>query len=275
VPQEPSNSNGQISNDAGASVEGQAAYWDANLAASNLGRDGEPIPPLDYETERRFFLGPEGAYALAALGNVRGKRVIDLGAGLGVAALMLAKAGARVVAVDIAPKRLEALARAAEELGVGAQVETLHAPAERLPLAEASVDAVFTKSVLIHTDLDAALTEVRRVLKPGGRIVFLEPMAHNPLANLYRRLLAPREWGHITRYFTEERVTMVRRTFPGLRERRFHLLGFGAFAFQFALRWPVAFQIAVGLTHAVDTVIFLLPFTRRLAWFTVMSAQRE
>ena len=64
----------------------------------------------------------------------------------------------------------------------------LLAAAEQLPFADASFDAVLGKQILHHLDLDLAVAEIARVLRPGGRAVFLEPLIHNPLLEGYRRL---------------------------------------------------------------------------------------
>ena len=248
----------------------KVGYWNDNLDAGNLGRE----QAFDFATERKFFLGPEGAYALSELGAIKGQRILDLGCGLGVASLILAQGGAHVVALDPAPRRIDQLHQHAATLGLSASVQPLLGSAEAIPLPDASVDAVFTKSVLIHTDLPTAIREIKRVLKPGGRAVFLEPLAHNPFVNLYRQLLAPAQWKGITQYFTEQRVATLRQAFPISRERRFFVFGFGAFVFQFALRQPLLFHTTVALTQLIDQpLLTLLPPTRRLAWFVVITGR--
>jgi ubiquinone/menaquinone biosynthesis C-methylase UbiE len=97
--------------------------------------------------------------------------VLDIGAGVGVAADHLA-ADAHWIALE--PGRgggRELEARAAQRPGS----EVLHAPAETIPLPDASVDAVICGTVLCSVrDPARALAEVRRVLRPGGRLVFFE-----------------------------------------------------------------------------------------------------
>ena len=100
-------------------------------------------------------------------------RSLEIGAGTGYFTLNLALAGLveRPVATDISPGMLDALATSAERLGLG--VETRRCDAERLPFPDDSFDLVLGHAVLHHLpDLDAAFTEFRRVLRPGGRIAF-------------------------------------------------------------------------------------------------------
>jgi SAM-dependent methyltransferase len=57
-----------------------------------------------------------------------------------------------------------------------------------LPMATGSLDLVFGQSILHHLPTQGAAAEVARVLKPGGRFLFIEPMGHNPLLRLFRRI---------------------------------------------------------------------------------------
>jgi SAM-dependent methyltransferase len=94
--------------------------------------------------------------------------IVDVGCGTGATASALGEVG-RVVGVDFSPLALEACAsRGLREL--------LRARAEAIPLASGSVDAVVATDVLEHLDDDlAALTEFRRILKPGGQLVLTVP----------------------------------------------------------------------------------------------------
>jgi ubiquinone/menaquinone biosynthesis C-methylase UbiE len=69
----------------------------------------------------------------------------------------------------------------------GRQARVLQAPAERIPLPDGSVDTVVCTLVLctVH-DLDATLTEIRRLLRPDGRLLFIEHVAAEPGTRLRR-----------------------------------------------------------------------------------------
>lgn len=96
--------------------------------------------------------------------------------------------GARVTGFDISLTRLqEARQRVAGEPG-SAETGLLQCAAEMLPFQDGAFDAVLGKQILHHLDLQIAIPEIARVLRPGGRAVFLEPLIHNPLLEGYRRL---------------------------------------------------------------------------------------
>jgi SAM-dependent methyltransferase len=152
------------------SWDGNAASWAAHV------RKGHIV--------RRHILDP--ALRLAA-GDVRGLTVLDAGCGEGAHARMLARAGARVVGVDVAAEMIR-IARAEEErrpLGIDYQVASL----ERLTgVATGSIDLAVAVMVLMGMPRpEKALAELARVLRPGGRllIVINHPCFAGPGADDY------------------------------------------------------------------------------------------
>jgi len=96
-----------------------------------------------------------------------GLDVLDVGCGQGVDLAQYARVGAHPTGVDLTPRHVE-LANA-HLLALGLEGRALEGDAERLPLPDESFDRVSSNGVLHHTpDLDAALREIHRVLRPGG-----------------------------------------------------------------------------------------------------------
>ena len=107
------------------------------------------------------------------LAEARGA-VLEIGAGTG-ANLPLYDLGLRVTAVELRPERLAAAARKAHAAGRAAQIAVAAADAHDLPFPTAAFDTVVGTLVFcsIHDPL-AALAEIGRVLRPGGRLLLLE-----------------------------------------------------------------------------------------------------
>jgi ubiquinone/menaquinone biosynthesis C-methylase UbiE len=138
---------------------------------------------------REAFESPtalENRFALGEMGDLSGQNLLDLGCGAGETSVYFGLRGARVWACDISQKLLalgEGLAARH-----GTRVCFSQCDAGRLPYPDASFEVVFGNGVLHHLNLETAIPEISRVLKPGGRGLFIEPLPYNPVIQVYRKL---------------------------------------------------------------------------------------
>jgi SAM-dependent methyltransferase len=138
-----------------------------------------------------------------------GARVLELGCGTGEFTRRVAPSGAEVVALDISGDLL-VKARAK----VGAQARFARGNAEVLPFRDGAFDVVYGCSILHHLTVEVALREVRRVLRPGGRLVFSEPNLANPQVLLMFKCDALKPWFGVSpdeMGFTRRTITRVLR----------------------------------------------------------------
>jgi ubiquinone/menaquinone biosynthesis C-methylase UbiE len=103
---------------------------------------------------------------------------------------VLARRRAEVIGVDISESLLTLARKRLEVNGcAGAAVRFVPASAHRLPIPDASVDVVLGIAILHHLDLDATSREVFRILRPGGRAIFKEPVRDSRLFRAVRNLI--------------------------------------------------------------------------------------
>ncbi len=118
----------------------------------------------------------------------RGRHVLEYGCGEGEWACRIAENGASsVTAFDLSEARVEI----AQEKARNRHLDNVHflvANAEALDFEDDAFDFICGTAILHHLDLHKALSEMSRVLRPRGAAVFMEPLGHNPLVNLHRRL---------------------------------------------------------------------------------------
>lgn len=259
-------------------IDRQRHYWDSNLDPENLGRKKKRAMK-DLNRDLEFYFSPEQKYALKKMWGtygIRGKRILEIGSGMGVFALFLAKQEAEVYVIDISIERLQRLRREANRHGVSEHIHIICGEAERLPFCSEFFDIVYTKSVLIHTKLKEAAYEASRILKPGGSGIFVEPMTGNPFARFYRRFLGPEEWKSITKYFDRKRLKTLCSPFSRAVVRYFYLFGFLAFIFQFGVRNLTLFKAGLRILGAIDKFLFtIIPAFKKLSWFAVVSVSKE
>jgi ubiquinone/menaquinone biosynthesis C-methylase UbiE len=214
---------------------------------------------LDHET----WIRP----ALAQLGNLRNTRVLDLGCGHGMAAVVLARRGAQVTALDLSPGYLEEAGSRARANDVAFAL--VQAEGERLPFADGSFDRVWGNAVLHHLDVSQASREVLRVLKPGGVAVFAEPWDGNRLLSWARRRLpyAGKDRTTDEQPLGSAQVRMLRRIFPKVEARGFQLLAM-------TRRVVRARRLIAGLDWCDEQLLARVPALERYCRYIVLTLHR-
>ncbi len=105
-----------------------------------------------------------------------GMSVLELGCGTGYFTRELARSGADVVAIDVSPDLLEIAKANCSAPNVRYEIQNAY----ELSYPDAVFDSVVGSSVLHHLEIEEAIREIYRVLKPGGTIYFTEPNMLNP-----------------------------------------------------------------------------------------------
>jgi len=131
-------------------------------------------------------------YAFHLLGDLHGKTVVDVGCGEGVDTVILASLGAKVLSVDISDKSLELTRARARANGVEANVTPIHSDVASIPIEDCRADRVLCAAILHHVDCVRTAREIRRILKPGGAAVFLEPLEGPQWVTSLKNLLPKR-----------------------------------------------------------------------------------
>ena len=182
--------------DAGTRNEAMQAWERAEIARSSV----EATLTADDElrvskaTFKRYAQPPRDTaypleYAYHQLGDVTGKRVVDFGCGSGANTALLARRGAHVWGIDISEDLLRLGQRRLAVSGCDGEATFIAGSAHDMPFPDASIDIVFGIAILHHLDLDLVSREVHRVLKPGGRAIFQEPVRNSAAIRAARSLI--------------------------------------------------------------------------------------
>jgi SAM-dependent methyltransferase len=130
---------------------------------------------------------PENRFILRQLGDLRGKYLLDLGCGAGENSVYFAQRGANCVASDYSPGMVDVALKLAAANQVQIEGKVINAMAIDFP--DNTFDIVYASNLLHHIpDPKRTLAEMHRILKPGGKACFWDPLKHNPVINVYRRI---------------------------------------------------------------------------------------
>ena len=115
----------------------------------------------------------------ATVGDLSGKKVLDIGAGYGGGARRIASEhdAGHVTCLNIAPAENARNRKLTAEQGLEDRVSVVEGSFDDLPFEDASFDVVWSQDAILHApDRGVVLSEVARVLKPGGDFIFTDPM---------------------------------------------------------------------------------------------------
>jgi SAM-dependent methyltransferase len=209
-----------------------------------------------------------------SLGDLRGKRVLEYGCGTGWITRDLARMGADVFAFDISPQAVENTKRTLAAEGLLDRCSVAVMPAEALAHEPDFFDIAVGFAIIHHLDLVKALAELHRVLKPGGVGYFAEPLATNPLIQLYRRMTPqfrtpdeqPLELG---------RLPSLLSSFRWFEHREYYLTALGAVALTYLPGGLRLFPRLSASLHRVDrAVLRTFPRLGSWAWYTILKVTK-
>lgn len=156
-----------------ATVDQVRDYW--NRRPCNLRHSPEPVGTRAYfdQVRQRKYLVEPHIPRFAEFERWQGKRVLEIGCGIGTDTMSFAAAGARVTAVDLSEKSLELARKRAEVYGYHNRVEFFHANAEELSATVPvhAYDLVYSFGVIHHTPHpEKVLRQIRQYVRPGSEL---------------------------------------------------------------------------------------------------------
>lgn len=205
-----------------------------------------------YLTSANHAQGADLEQLVAIVRAHPGAQVLDLGCGAGHVSFLTAPHAARVVAYDLSADMLGVVAGEAAKRGL-TNVDTQLGAAESLPFGNASFDLVFSRYSAHHwADVGAALREMRRVLKPGGRVVICDVASTGqPLFDTYLQAVEVlRDTSHVRDYAASEWMTMAASAGFSVASLTPRTLELDFKTWTTRMRTPVPMQVAIRALQA-------------------------
>lgn len=200
-----------------------------------------------------------------------GATLLEYGCGATAVASVVGDQAAEIIGIDISDVAVQQATERAARTGLRATYRVMDA--ERLDFPDQSFDLICSTAILHHLDLRRAYSEIARTLRPGGAAIFMEPLGHNPVINVYRRLTPTMRTSDEHPLLLDD-LTLARDYFNRVDLRFFALTSLLAMA----VRRRKIFRPVLYRLEAFDRFLFgRLPWFRRLAWQVViiMSEPRQ
>ncbi len=197
-----------------------------------------------------------------------GTKVLDFGCGNGENGIFAAQCGAEVIGIDISPEAVANANLNAQRARVAERCWFEVMDGEQMAFPAESFDVGVEYGALHHVDLDRAMAELSRVLRPGGEMICTEALRHNPLIHWYRRrtphLRTAWEVEHI---LGVESLGIVKKYFRRVDVKFFHLMVLAAVPF----RKTIIFKPLRRLLDRLDQIMLSNEKIGKYAWIMVFS----
>ena len=212
------------------------------------------------------------SYLKEILDQCNDKSILEYGCGSdGGDSFTLARGGATVIGIDISPVAVTEAQSLSRQKALEDKTSFLVSDAENLDFPDGHFDMVVGSGILHHLDIQKSIREISRVLKPDGKAVFLEPLAHNPVIRLYR-LLTPSLRTQDEHPLARNDLAYIRQSFTEVHLSFFSMLSlfnclFSSYSF---------FEKSLSIFNAIDRFLFrYVPFTRFMAWQVLIVASKN
>ena len=131
-------------------------------------------------------------------------------------------------------------------------------------------DIIYGTGILHHLNIEICLKEIHRILKPGGKFLFIEPLGTNPLINFYRKL-TPKSRSKDEHPLVGKDFNLIEDQFVKSKVKYYGFLTLIFFPFYFSPKSSTVFKILMKF----DQLLFNINFFKKLAWSILVTAEKN
>jgi ubiquinone/menaquinone biosynthesis C-methylase UbiE len=232
----------------------QDEFWDEVWNSADWTEETEIIDQLMHKSAVDF------SYQL--LGDINGKELLEVASGNGKQALFFSKNGVKLTTTDISPRSVEETRKILFENSCDNYL-AVEMNAEQMSFDNNSFDLVYFNSLLMHADHDKVINECLRVLKPGGKLIFIETL-NNWLFKFPYRTFSP------YRKSKPKYITLNTLKRYHTKHKEFYLFStFWLFSFYIFKNKKFVLNFYNKFSKIDNFLMNAFPFLKKVAWVSV------
>ena len=194
--------------------------------------------------------------------------MLDYGCGIGDSINKVIKFNPKKISgIDISDVSLQ---KAKIKIGSNANVELSVDNCEKTKFRDNTFDIIYGTGILHHLNFKLCLDEIQRILKPGGKFLFIEPLGTNPLINLYRKF-TPKSRSIDEHPLINDDFNLIKTKFVKLQIKYY---GFLTLIFFPLYRSPKDSKV-FNILKNIDQFLFKINIFRKLAWSVLIIAEKN
>lgn len=198
----------------------------------------------------------------------KGKKILDFACGNGENGIYAAVSGAECIGIDISPEGVENANKNAKKFKVDGNCKFFEMDGENMTFKTNTFDLGVEYGALHHVDLDLALSELARVIKPNGKMVCIEAIRHNPIIHWYRKKTPHlrTEW-EVEHILGVESFNVMKKYFKNINVKYFHLTALALVP----LRKSFVFPLLLPIFNFLDNILLSNKFIGKYAWIMAIE----
>lgn len=198
--------------------------------------------------------------------NSTNAQILDYGCGIGNSLRKVIEFNPKkIVGIDISEVSIQ---KARKISDTNSKIELFVDNCEKTKFQDNSFDIVYGTGILHHLNLEICLDEIQRILRPGGKFLFIEPLGTNPLINLYRKL-TPNSRSVDEHPLIDKDFDLIQKKF---KSTKIVFYGFLTLIFFPLYRSPEKSKTFKFL-KGIDQLLFKINIFRKLAWSVLIIAE--
>ena len=201
--------------------------------------------------------------------NTINSEVLDFGCGIGSSLEKVIKFNPKkITGIDISEVSIRKAKDKVKETET--EIELLVDNCEQTKFNSNNFDIVYGTGILHHLNMSMCLDEIKRVLKPGGKLIFIEPLGTNPLINLYRKL-TPKSRSKDEHPLVKLDFDLIEKKFINTKLKYYGFLTLIFFPFYKSPKNSNIFKFL----KIIDQFLFKLNIFKKFAWSVLIIAQKN